>query len=866
MIIPKNETRRFKTGVLQNMIKYCLIENNNIDKTHVCVVVGVGSAMDPQDNNGLAHFLEHMLFMGNKKYPEEDFFDNHLKKYGGYSNAYTSTFETVYFFESNNDGVDIACDCFSEFFKSPLFKEDMVNREINAINSEHMKNIDNDFFRIRHFMFKNSRDKSILNKFYTGNLESFNKNVRNDMIKLWKNYYRSENLTICIQSNKKIIEQESFLKPFKSIPLKKKELNQFSIMKPLYDENNMIHYLESFNDIKRMVLYYEIDYGSEYYKDLTPNIFCDFINMNCMENLKTILIINKLVSNLYAFTLDEGFMVFYIDLYDTDDITISKIKKYLDSYFKYMMNYENWDDFINYSRIKYKIFFDNSENDNSIDITNSIATNLYRYQDYNKHFYSAESLILEDNMIIKNKLNKIMSSYSNCNILIYSNDKMKIMHGFDKFYKMKYSKNLNNNLNNILKNSNLKNINFNVVVPKIKQPKLLKTCNMKKPKKDGNIFFITNYNFKEPIVYCKFIYFINENIDVDMMVSLMLYVKYINEIVDLKMNSYIDLGSNINLSYNIFSKNLVISISGFNNLFIEILSELKKILNTKKIDNNIFSKVKKNLLDGIITKKTNTPWNIVDYYIKNNYFNNIYSFENVIKSINSKNKKLINIDLNNFEYNVYLGGNLSDSMISYIISRYKKDYNIIIEDKSIELKNMINIKKNPKNTFLSYNFDIGKYEAKKNTLLLLFVNMMSSKFFNIFRTKKQYGYLVNLTSSIINFSNSRNYLLSMKVQTEKDVNILKKDMDDYIKNIKEFIKEIDVKPFIDNLLIQLNENPKNTSELFSKYYMEIINKTYNFNKTNQYLENLKKINKKDIYNFIDMYINSNKVIIHHLSY
>lgn len=41
--------------------------------------VNVGSFSDPSDLPGLAHFLEHMVFMGSSKYPEENAFDEYLK-------------------------------------------------------------------------------------------------------------------------------------------------------------------------------------------------------------------------------------------------------------------------------------------------------------------------------------------------------------------------------------------------------------------------------------------------------------------------------------------------------------------------------------------------------------------------------------------------------------------------------------------------------------------------------------------------------------------------------------------------------------------------------------------------------------------
>ncbi|KAI4461977.1 nardilysin [Holotrichia oblita] len=42
--------------------------------------IGVGSFSDPPDIPGLAHFLEHMVFMGSEKYPQENDFDSFIKK------------------------------------------------------------------------------------------------------------------------------------------------------------------------------------------------------------------------------------------------------------------------------------------------------------------------------------------------------------------------------------------------------------------------------------------------------------------------------------------------------------------------------------------------------------------------------------------------------------------------------------------------------------------------------------------------------------------------------------------------------------------------------------------------------------------
>ena len=98
IIVPKNESRLFTGNTLNNGIKFINVNDKELDKSHVMVSVNIGSISDPIEFQGLSHFLEHMLFLGSKKYPGENQFETFLNENGEYSNAYTSTFETVYFF------------------------------------------------------------------------------------------------------------------------------------------------------------------------------------------------------------------------------------------------------------------------------------------------------------------------------------------------------------------------------------------------------------------------------------------------------------------------------------------------------------------------------------------------------------------------------------------------------------------------------------------------------------------------------------------------------------------------------------------------------------------------------------------------
>lgn len=67
--------------------------------------VNIGSLSNPKNIPGLAHLCEHMLFMGTKKYPEENEFSQFITQNGGNYSAYTAMDHTNYHCSSNTDSL-----------------------------------------------------------------------------------------------------------------------------------------------------------------------------------------------------------------------------------------------------------------------------------------------------------------------------------------------------------------------------------------------------------------------------------------------------------------------------------------------------------------------------------------------------------------------------------------------------------------------------------------------------------------------------------------------------------------------------------------------------------------------------------------
>lgn len=128
----------------------------------------IGSLCDPKEAQGLAHFLEHMLFMGTTKYPIENEYSSYLSSHGGYSNAYTSQENTVYYFDVQPDHLEGALDRFAAFFTCPLLSDSSTSREVNAVDSENTKNLQVDSWRKFQLLKSLARDDHPLSSFSTG--------------------------------------------------------------------------------------------------------------------------------------------------------------------------------------------------------------------------------------------------------------------------------------------------------------------------------------------------------------------------------------------------------------------------------------------------------------------------------------------------------------------------------------------------------------------------------------------------------------------------------------------------------------------------------------------------------------------------
>ncbi|XP_049291275.1 nardilysin-like isoform X2 [Anopheles funestus] len=198
------------------------VEGEKLAAAALCV--GVGSFNDPRHVQGLAHFLEHMIFMGSKKYPRENEYDSYISKCGGFDNAVTDLEETTFYFEIDEAHLDGALDRFASLFTEPLMLRDSVCRERDAVESEFQTN-KNRFSSAREQLVASlGRDDHPISLFSWGNLETLKKNITDDELytelhNFQRRHYSAHRMHFAVQARMSLDELEALtVKYFSAIP------------------------------------------------------------------------------------------------------------------------------------------------------------------------------------------------------------------------------------------------------------------------------------------------------------------------------------------------------------------------------------------------------------------------------------------------------------------------------------------------------------------------------------------------------------------------------------------------------------------------------------------------------------------------
>ncbi len=280
IVTSPNDERLYQPITLDNGIDIILVSDPSVDKSAAALSVGVGLLNDPMSQQGMAHYLEHMLFLGTKRFPETNGYNEFMSTNGGTSNAYTWLDITNYMFEINNDAFGEALDRFSDFFKSPKLYKEYSKKEREAVNAEWSMRKEMDYFG-QYKLDRLMMGSHPANRFLIGNLETLSDKERSklhpELVAFYDKYYSANIMKGALISNLPLKEMENLARRYFS-EIKNKQIKKPTITEKLDFSKigkKRIHYVPN-EDVKKLIIDFTIENNIQEYA-VKPNTFVTYL-------------------------------------------------------------------------------------------------------------------------------------------------------------------------------------------------------------------------------------------------------------------------------------------------------------------------------------------------------------------------------------------------------------------------------------------------------------------------------------------------------------------------------------------------------------------------------------------------------------
>ena len=281
------DSREYKSIVLDNQLEVMLVSDPSIEKSAAALSVAVGSFQEPKEFGGLAHYLEHMLFLGTKSFPTVGDYSEFVSRNGGSQNAYTQLDHTNYMVAVKNDAYDEALSRFSGFFYEAILEESYADKERNAVHSEWTMKSPNDWVILEQLNGSTLNPEHPISQFNWGNLDSLvdkeNNKLQAALEDMYNTYYSANLMKGAMVSNLPIAEMKKLAQEnFGKIPNKNTPRPQISASVAKSEHlKKVVHYIPQ-TDMKQLRINFVIENNAQQFV-VKPNGYVNYLLANEMS-------------------------------------------------------------------------------------------------------------------------------------------------------------------------------------------------------------------------------------------------------------------------------------------------------------------------------------------------------------------------------------------------------------------------------------------------------------------------------------------------------------------------------------------------------------------------------------------------------
>lgn len=882
-LMSPNDKRECFTYVLPNKLRVHIIHDNKTEITGVGMHVNVGYFNDIIP--GTAHFVEHLLFNGTENFPGENDFSSLISKCGGFYNAYTSHKNTCYFFSVTNDILKTALTNFAEFFICPLLKKDCIEREKEAINAEHLKNIRNDDWRENELLKITSNNK-YFKKFGTGSNETLNvENIDVYVREFFNKYYSSDKMTLIITS-KKSIEN---IKHMVDILFGKITIKNFEEpdVQNVLNIGKIIRYLPIKND-ENFALVWEIPFDRNLSKS-PINFLLSLINNQGVNSICRLFDNKSFILNfncdIREIVTDQCILSLNIKL---SKIGMQNIKYIVSMINEYLMlikkNIETeemkrlYNDYLELLLYRFKY----PENYDMLDNIINLCSLIHEHDIDPKHIFITNIIVDHYTTDIKNNLKKILDKMTINNMIIIHGSKFHddVNMKTCEHYGTKYDV-IENNLYKSDGNIQDKNLLFlpeynkflstseNMITITTKTPQLIQNsvCSY--------IYPTTKFNNPNVCIISTIKMDLNLHTHSCVLLYLAALLNEINPyIFEFKKALY-----HINIKFD--NNALIFQIHGNYEKILFVCEYIVDKIKNRKIDEKHFIATKFNLINIEESKIYDAPHLKVETTFEN-ITNNLYysnkksTIEKITKDVCVEEFKKA---LNNGEMLLLISGNCDEKLGKNVNNLFEH----LIETKTNKNKTKIKECNLPKESKKYSHSVINKHDEEENVAVGYYVylgndllktycfgnlihNLINSEYFDQLRTKEMFGYIVKSELIEVGEVDKNYYYLFIVQSPNKTISMIEDRTRTFILEYKTKLEKLGEKEFEfakKNCIEFLNKDYDNLLEMSTYIFStNIANKYLKFDYKEMLLKEYEKITLKDLIEFyVDKFINSRTEIV-----
>lgn len=892
---PRNDTREYRRIVLSNDLQALLISDPDTDKAAASLDVYAGYFSDPDGLEGLAHFLEHMLFFSSAKYPLEDSYMKYLTEHGGHSNAYTSSEHTNFYFDVNADHLEEALDRFAQFFICPLMSADATSREMNAVDSENKKNLTMDAWRFDQLSKHNSYTSHPYSKFGTGNIETLDVrpkskgiDTREELLKFYEGHY-SSNLMCLVVYGKETLENLKNLVEVKFSAIKniKKERPCFP-GQPCQSENLQI--LVKAVPVKEehsLILCWPITPELRCYKEGPSQYISHLLGHEAEGSLfallKSLGWATSLSSGETDGSLEYAFFRVSIELTDLGQNHVEDVIGLTFQYIR-ILEKEGLKEWI-FQEVKAvrETNFHFKDKNAPVDYVPYLASNMQRYppQDWLvgsslPRIFNVESIMATIKMLTPENVRILSASkkfdgkttdiepwYGTC----FSVEKIS-----ESLVKQWRTTSIDDRLHLPAANPFLPTeFSIKSKDEKVDHPRLLRKSSM------SRLWFKPDSTFQTPKA-CIEIHFNSpeSNGSPEAVVLSTLFLKLLLDY----LNEHAYYAEVAGLSYNIHQTTLgfQVSVSGYNHKITTLLEKIiEKIVNFE-VKEDRFMIVKEKVLKDYSNFRFRQPYQQALYYCSlilehkkwdiNAYIQAITPFE--AADLTAFFPRMVS----RLYFECYVAGNMTASEADSLTLMIEKSLceGHLFKSKSVfeaqhaeirvvKLESEANVyypaaglNMDDANSALQLYLQVGQDDTLLNVLLELFILSAKQEVFYQLRSVQQLGYIVVLANRDDYGVRGAQFVIQSAVKDPKDTDAR---VEEFLSAFEENLKQLTDEDFKRNVnaLIEIKlEKHKNLREETGFYWGEIDDGTLKFNRQKDEVAALRKLNKEDLMTFYAKYI------------